>query len=105
MSGSFKRCNDVVVVSDCVGVPGVPGADGEQGPPGPPGPAGAGAFYIHTQAVASASWVIPHGLGRPVHITILSPAGEIVHADVVESSVNSANITWPSPVTGTAYVS
>ena len=75
------------------------------GIPGPPGtPGGAAGSYDHTQIIASAEWVINHNLGRPVDITVLSPGGALVIADVVLISDNQARIYFVSPKTGTALV-
>lgn len=72
---------------------------------GIPGPPGAGATsYDHTQSSASAEWVINHNLGRRVDITVLSPGGALVIADVVLISDNQARIYFVSPKTGTALV-
>ncbi len=98
--GTLKNCNDVVVVSDCVGIPGLPGAEGPQGPVGP---SGAGALLTHDQLVAASVWIINHGFGRNCHVTLLI-SGEEVTADVVQA-LNTVTVTWPYPVAGRAFLS
>lgn len=58
--------------------------------------------HVHTQAVASASWMISHSLGR-LPAVALYIGGEQVDADVTASS-SSVTISLPTPMTGTAVL-
>lgn len=75
------------------------------GPQGPPGAAGAGSSYTHTQSSASATWIIDHGLARKVNVTIYDSIGTPVYADVVHGTTSQTTITFPSAITGSAYIS
>lgn len=79
---------------------------GPQGPPGPQGTPGAagGSVYIHTQSVASATWVINHNVGRKVAITLYDDGGNVVQSDIEHGTVNQATVTWSSPTTGSALI-
>lgn len=58
--------------------------------------------YVHTQAVASASWMISHPFGRLPAVTIFV-GGEIVEADVT-ADTTSANVTFSTPYSGVAVL-
>lgn len=81
-------------------------ASGPQGPTGPQGPAGAagGSVYLHTQSVASATWVINHNVGRPVSVTLFDATGRVVFSDIEHGTANQATVTWSTPTTGSALV-
>lgn len=66
---------------------------------GPPGPAGQPA-YIHTQASASAEWVVNHNLGVRPLIVVLSPGGVEVEAHPIHMSTNQVRIHFAAPATG-----
>lgn len=73
---------------------GLPGAKGDPGPPG--------AAFEHVQASASASWVINHNLGFRPAVSVLSPGGLEVEADVQHISANQAVISFVTPQSGSA---
>ena len=75
---------------------------GLQGPPGPPGPGAT--TYDHDQASPSAEWVVNHNLGRLVSVTVLSPGGVEVEAEVVQVSVNQTRVFFNLPQTGKTLV-
>lgn len=80
------------------------------GPPGPEGPPGSSAdnYYVHTQAVASATWIINHNLGKNVQVSIFdstSAPWRLVYTDVEHGSLNQTTVIFPSPVTGSAVIS
>lgn len=79
------------------------GPQGIQGPQGLPGAAG-GSVYLHTQDVASATWVINHNVGRPVAVVLYDDDGFVVQSDIEHGTINQATVTWSSPTTGTALV-
>lgn len=107
---TMKRCDDLVVISDCVGVPGPqgePGPEGEPGPPGPPGNPGppGGAAFLYTQAVPASTWVIAHNLNNWVHCTLMDEDYRTIHADVVRTDIQTVTVNFNSPKTGFAYLS
>ena len=83
------------VGSDVLVVP----VSGPVGPQGIPGAAGSG--YTHTQASPSASWIVNHGLGVFPNVSV-EVAGSQVIAEVIHSSVNTVNIVFASPQSGSA---
>lgn len=93
-----------VVIESPIGQ-GPPGLTGPPGPSGPPGPPGPGATtYDHVQGSAAAEWVINHNLGRFVSVTVLSPGGFEVVAEVVQTSENQARVYFNEPQMGTVLV-
>lgn len=59
---------------------------GLAGPPGISGNAAAG--YVHTQATPSQTWNVNHNLGFFPNVTILTPGGLEVEAQISHISVN-----------------
>lgn len=94
----------VVFVTGKTGPQGETGPQGPQGIQGEPGADGVGQPYVHTQSVASASWVIGHNFGRKVSVTLLDDNDVVVHADVQHGTLNQTTITFPVPTTGTAVI-
>lgn len=90
----------VVVIDDDNNV--IVSGVGVQGPPGP----GSGGTYDHIQAIPAATWIIAHGLGHRVHVTLLDDAGLYVLAQVDQQApFNTVTVTFPDPVTGSAHIS
>lgn len=85
------------VVQVSTGVPGV------QGPAGAPGDSNA---FEYAQTTALGTWTIPipAGFARRPNVTVYSPSGELVIADVV-SSLSTVSITFASPASGFAVLS
>jgi len=77
-----------------------------RGPKGDTGPAGASgtAAFEHTQSTPSASWSIdvPPSMGRTPNVAVYVD-GRLVLADV-EADSSTVNITFPSPVAGSAVL-
>lgn len=94
-----ENASDILVIS--AGNYTVPGPAGPQGPPGASG----GAYFDYVQASPAATWIIPHNLNKRVHVTLFNSLNEIVYADIVESTLNLATVTFPTPFVGFAYVS
>lgn len=99
---------DIVVVTDVerllIATPGPQGIPGPPGPPGRPGASGSD-YYEHEQIAASSTWVIPHGLGRRVNVTLFDATGRQVYADVEQSdNLNSVTVIYPGPLAGFALV-
>jgi len=73
--------------------------------PGPQGPStSAQVFFVHTQAVASATWTINHNLNGNPTAVVLDSAGTQCEGTFSYPSVNQMVITFSSAFTGTAYV-
>ena len=74
--------------------------------PGPQGPGGSSAqvFYVHTQAVASATWTINHNLNGEPTAVVLDSAGTQCEGTFSYPSKNQMVITFTSAFSGTAYV-
>lgn len=74
--------------------------------PGPQGIPGVGAviFYVHTQAVASDTWVINHNLGGQPTAVVLDSAGTQCEGTFSYQSNNTMTITFTAAFTGTAYI-
>jgi hypothetical protein len=79
------------------------GPQGIQGVQGPPGPVGA--FYLHTQASASASWTINHNLGFQPNVSIKNAGGVEVECEVVHTSNNQCVAYANTAFSGTARCS
>lgn len=76
---------------------------GLQGPAGAPGPSGT--HYQHTQAAAASVWTINHNLGYRPAVSLLTPGGVVMLAEVVHASVNQALAYFDNPVAGLAVCS
>lgn len=68
-----------------------------------PGTLGNDLNYTHTQ-ISSASWVIPHSLGKMPSVTVLDGSGNRVHGDVVYTDLNNLTITFNIAFAGVAYL-
>lgn len=67
------------------------------------GPAGAsGAGFVHTQASASAEWVINHNLGFQPAVGVFDSGSREVDAEVVHMSVNQTRIYFSMAIAGFA---
>jgi hypothetical protein len=84
------------------------GAFGPQGPQGPQGPPGqttaANVFYVHTQATASATWIINHNLGGNPIAVVHDSAGTQCEGNFSYPSLNQMIITFSAAFSGVAYV-
>ena len=77
-----------------------------QGPPGPQGPPGDGAStFEHTQATADSTWTVNHNLGFRPAVTVLSPGGLEMLAEVLHTSLNQALVYFDAPKAGNAICS
>lgn len=71
------------------------------------GPQGsAGSSYTHTQAAPASVWTITHSLGKYPMPTILldDDPSQPVWTDIEYTDANTLVLTFPSPVTGHAYL-
>jgi hypothetical protein len=51
---------------------------------------------------ASASWMIPHGLGYRPQVTVLDMDGNVMYADIIHLSTAVVQINFSSPTLGAA---
>jgi hypothetical protein len=61
-------------------------------------------FYVHTQAVSSASWVIAHSLDKYPSVTIQDGLGNTVYGDIVYTDTNNLTLNFSTAFTGIAYL-
>ena len=61
--------------------------------------------YIHTQGVASNTWVINHNLGFYPNLTVQDSAGTIYEGEITYTNSNSLTVTFSSAFSGKAYLS
>lgn len=96
---------DTTVVIDDPSTVSVVTVEYAQGPPGPPGSAG-GTRVTHNQTTPAATWTINHGITTlaPNVIILLTGETEPVETDIDYFS-GQVVVTFPSPATGTAYIS
>lgn len=88
------------VAANVVVVP-VVGPAGAQGNPGTPG----GNGFSFTKSVPASTWIIDHNLNRRVHVSIFDVTETVVFADVEHGSPNQVTVTFPFPVSGSAFIS
>lgn len=70
---------------------------------GPAGPAGPGSeIFQFTPSSPSHEWVLNHNFGRWPMVTVLSPGGFEVEAEVAHVSLNQSRVYFISPQLGTA---
>ena len=72
---------------------------GEQGPAGP-----GQSTYTHNQNQASATWVIPHNLGRHPSVVVIDSAGSLIIPDVQYDSANQVTVRFSAAFGGKAYL-
>lgn len=70
---------------------------------GPPGPSG-GSVAI-TQSAPLSTWVLTHGLGYYPSVHIIDSLGRTVIAPVSYPTLQTVQITFTAPFSGTAYLS
>lgn len=75
--------------------------DGGVGPQGPPGPPGGGS-YQHTQSTPASTWVVNHNLGFRPDVTVFSPGGIEVEAEIAHISTTQTEIRFSAAATGSA---
>lgn len=82
------------------------GMTGPQGPPGPAGANGSGGDlnFTFTQAIAAASWVINHNLGKFPSVSVVDSGGSWVIGDVSYTNANSLTVTFGAAFTGVCYL-
>jgi len=67
---------------------------------------GAAEQFVHTQGSAAAQWTINHDRGGRPAVVLMpdSDPGERVYTDLTYVSDSQILVTWPSPVSGKAYI-
>lgn len=73
------------------------------GPPGPPGAAGSSMSF--TQSTPQATWTIAHNMGFYPAVSIIDDLGNLVLAPITYLSINTVQIAFTRPFSGTAYLS
>lgn len=58
--------------------------------------------YVHTQAVASATWVVNHNLGFRPSVELTDTGGNEIVAEVLHVTNNQTNIYLTDAITGQA---
>jgi hypothetical protein len=66
---------------------------------------GVAEFFVHTQGVPAAQWVIIHGLPFQPSASVVDSAGRTVEGDIQYVGPGQINITFSSAFSGTAYLS
>jgi len=64
-----------------------------------------GGYYIHTQSLSAATWVVNHNLGFYPAVTVVDSGENVVIGDVTYTSVNSLSISFTAAFGGKAYLS
>ena len=81
-------------------------SSGPQGPQGIPGEVQISDLsYIHTQASASSTWTIVHGLSFVPNTTVVDSAGSVVEGDYSYPDENTVIATFLGAFAGKAYLS
>jgi hypothetical protein len=79
-------------------------APGPPGPQGAIGPAGGDVIVYDRNGVPANPWVIDHGLGRLVHVTVVLDSGEEIFPGIDQSDPNILTISFGVPTSGKALV-
>jgi len=88
-----------------VSAPGPQGPKGEKGNPGEPGGPGSGAFIYDRNSIPASTWIINHGKGRIVNVSIVLDDGTRVVTDEDHSpDLNTVTLTFPYPFSGRAIL-
>lgn len=73
---------------------------GDAGPPGD-----GSAFFLHTQSIASTTWLINHNLNLYPQIQLFTLAWVKIYADEQHLSLNSTRVSFSYPAVGYAILS
>lgn len=82
-----------------------PKASGAWGAGVPLGGGSGASYYQHTQSIPAATWQVAHNLGRTPNISVIRTDGTVAYADIEQTSVDLAVITFPTAIAGTAMCS
>lgn len=73
--------------------------------PGPPGKDGGATRYRYTQSTALDVWTVNHNLGHwPTAVSVRSPGGVEVEAQVTHNSINQLTVSFAGPYAGTVDI-
>jgi len=88
-----------------VSIQSLKGDNGIQGPVGPVGPVNPASdkTYTHFQAIASAIWVIAHGLNKHPSVIVIDSSGEECEGLVAYDNLNKVTLTFSAAFGGNAY--
>lgn len=79
---------------------------GAIGPVGPPGPAGPpGQSFDYTQSTPAATWTVNHNLGFRPDVAVFSTGGLVVFAQITHLTLNTTQIDFTAPFSGSAHFS
>jgi negative regulator of sigma E activity len=59
--------------------------------------------YVHTQSVASNSWVVIHNLNKYPAVSVVDSSNRLVVGDVTYDTVNQVTIEFSAAFAGKAY--
>lgn len=59
--------------------------------------------HTHDQSVASATWIVTHGLNKFPSVVVIDSGGSEVEGDIGYDSVNQVTITFSAPMSGKAH--
>lgn len=76
----------------------------EKGSQGRQGEVGLDKHFTYTQPTPSATWAVPHALGKHPSVTVVDSAGTEVEGCVTHNNLNQLTIEFSSPFSGKAYL-
>jgi len=62
------------------------------------------AHYTHDQNSASASWSVPHNLGKKPSVVVVDSADTVLYGHIEYTDLNNLTITLSAPTSGKAYI-
>ena len=61
--------------------------------------------YVHTQLLASDTWVVVHNLNFYPNVTVVDSGGSMYEGEIAYNSANQLTLTFSAAFSGTAYLS
>ena len=59
--------------------------------------------YIHVQNTPSATWTVPHNLGKKPSVVIVDSADDVVYGEITYTDDNNITLTFSGAFSGKAY--
>jgi hypothetical protein len=59
--------------------------------------------YIHVQNTPSATWTVPHNLGKKPSVVVVDSADEVVYGEITYTDDNNITLTFSGAFSGKAY--